>query len=174
MWKPLTAGPDGNTGNIGEMDMFGLGRKKKKEVELSTVNANVRARACFIKAFDDNGVKYTTFPDEPTIGLVWEGDDLDMRILIFFDEDCIFYRGMLDIKADSDMYQDVCWNLNAINSKITYGAFNLDVEEGKVFYDYALILTDGEYAPGIVMGVTRMIVDTIDKYDGDLKAIAEL
>ncbi len=101
------------------------------------------------------------------------GDDLPIPMGIFIDDTVMCFRCPLALKAEEINYQKVVWELNAINSKLTYGAFSLDPESGYIAFEYGFPYGEAKVSPGFLLAFIKMVIKTVDENDGKLKAIAE-
>lgn len=127
----------------------------------------------FKNTFDAAKWTYTAHPEEFAIASQFMGDDLPIKILIRVADQTFHIICILDFVAESNKFQEVCWNLNCINKDLLFGSFVLDPEDGRVTFEYAMIFAESDLSQSFIASMIRMLVDTVDKYDGDLKKIAE-
>ena len=152
--------------------MFG---KKSKAQSMGKDGSNKQAEMVkLIKStFEKAGWKYD-FKSEDNIFLTsFMGDDLPIATMIAVQDLSTQFICNLDFIADPGNFKEVCWALNEINSTLSFGCFYLDTEEGHILFEYGLIHVDSDFEEGTLASVLKMVVSTVDKYDGDLQKIAK-
>lgn len=124
-----------------------------------------------IGALDRNGLKYKADENEKILSIHMMGDDLPILTFIKVNDNHIRFTAILAFKATEESYREVAWNLNILNTKLTYGSFSLSPDDGIVHFDYSYIFANAKPTEGILMGLLSMVWTTVDEYDGDLKEI---
>lgn len=112
--------------------------------------------------------------------VVWsKGDDLPILTMISADDDWIRINCPLPFKAVPDNFGKVLNQLNLINSNIELGSFSLllnddeDNDQGTIIYGYSLPCAGTDLSADFFVYLLNKIIGTMDKYDGDLKELAE-
>jgi len=152
--------------------MFG---KKIKASNTDKGNRNKQAEMVkLIKStFEKAGWKYDLKSEDNVFLTSFMGDDLPIATMIMVQEMSTQFVCNLDFIADPGNFKEVCWALNEINSTLSFGCFYLDTEEGHLLFEYGLIHVDSDFDEGTMGSVIKMVVSTVDKYDGDLQKIAK-
>jgi len=149
-----------------------LGFKKKETEPKSSGIGQKEMYELFKSTFDTAKWSYTAHPEDYVIASQFMGDDLPIRILIRVNEGTFHIICLLDFVAEPNKFQEVCWNLNCINKNLIFGSFVLDPEEGRITFEYAMIFAESHLSQSFIASMIKMLVDTVDRYDGDLKKIA--
>ena len=123
--------------------------------------------------FDKEGWEYEFDSENNVFGSGFMGDDLPIRILIFVREASVHFICNLYFEAEPDKFKEVCWALNEINKKLTFGAFYLDLEDGQITFEYGMIFIESNLSEGALASIIRMLIKTVDVHDGDLQKIAK-
>lgn len=142
--------------------MFG----RKKAADDNSVYATM------IKALDKAQLKYERHDDKRAVTFTMQGDDLPIATLMAVDSSAITFRCMLAFEAPEERYPEVMFSLNAINDELKFGSFRLDTENGHVNFNYGYIFADANPSGDLILSILKMVVDTVDAHDGDLKKIA--
>ncbi|MGN1044532.1 MAG: YbjN domain-containing protein, partial [Candidatus Methanomethylophilaceae archaeon] len=100
-------------------------------------------------------------------------DDLPISISISIDDISIRFICYLDLKAKEERYREVTWELNDINRHLIFGAFFLDPDDGMISFEYSYPYIEADVSQGFILGFMKMLANTVDRYDGDLKKLAE-
>ena len=101
------------------------------------------------------------------------GDDLPIITMVVIQEQIISFRCPLHLQAAPNNFQKVLAALNEINRKMLLGAFYLDDEEGYILYEYGFPYAETRLSEEFFLAVLKMVITTVDTFDGDLKKIAE-
>ncbi len=141
--------------------MFGR-RKDSKEAVYKTL----------IKAFRSQGFTFEQDDEEHHIRISFPGDDLNIHMFIRVYDLHIGFICYLPFKADEDKYKDVAWRLNEINLSLSFGAFGIDPTDGIIQFEYGYIFSDANPSEELMLSIVVMVVQTVDKYDGELEKIA--
>ena len=151
-----------------------FGRKKDKTVSSdATLKGNQKdITKVILTTFDKAGWKYDYDAEKSVVISGFMGDDLPIHFALFIREASLHFLCNLDFVAEPDKFKDVCWALNDINKKLSFGAFYLDPEDGQVTFEYGLPHLETNYSDTMIAGLIKMIVDTVDKFDGDLQKSA--
>ena len=124
-------------------------------------------------AFETNGLKYNGLDDQKVIQTGFMGDDLPIALNIYVDDLAIRFVSMLNLKAEPENFSKVAWELNCINKKLKFGCFYLDPDDGFIMFEYGFPYAEADVSEGFILAFTKMVADTVDAHDGDLKKIAE-
>ncbi len=147
--------------------MFG---KKKSETSGMTPD---QVYSLIKSAFDNADLKYGEDADRKIIHTGFMGDDLPIRMNIIVEKLAIRILCQLDFKSSPDNYSKVAWELNCINKTLSFGAFYLDPDDGYVMFEDAFPYREAQISEGFIIAFCKMMADTVDSHDGDLKKIAE-
>ena len=60
-----------------------------------------------------------------------------------------------------------------INKNLMFGAFYLNSEDGQISFEYGLPFVESNYSVETLGSIIKLIVETVDKHDGDLEKIAK-
>ena len=123
--------------------------------------------------FEKAGWKYDLKSEDNVFLTSFMGDDLPIATMIAVQDLSTQFICNLDFIADPGNFKEVTWALNEINSTLSFGCFYLDTEEGHILFEYGLIHVDSDFEEGTLASVLKMVVSTVDKYDGDLQKIAK-
>ena len=146
--------------------MFGKKSKGNKNKQAEMVRL---LKSTFEKA----GWKYDFKEDENIFLTSFMGDDLPIATMIVVREMSTQLICNLDFVAEPDRFKEVCWALNGINKTLSFGCFYLQDDEGHILFEYGLIHADSDFDESTLASVIKMVVSTVDKYDGDLQKIAK-
>ena len=124
-------------------------------------------------SLDSAGLKYNEKKEEGVIMTGFVGDDLPISMNIVVNDVTIRFVCLLDFKAEPDNYSKVTWELNCINKNLIFGAFYLDPDDGYVMFEDAFPYKEAQVSKDFILAFTKMIGETVDKYDGNLKKVAE-
>ena len=155
--------------------MFGRDRKSNK-IESRPYGNKVSQGHMFElmkRTFDESEWKYSAKPEDFAILTSFMGNDLPINIIISVREQSFHITCLLDVEAPIDKYSEICWNLNEINHNLAFGSFNLDSENGKMLFEYGMVFVESNMSTDLLREIIRMIVNTVDEHDGDLKKITE-
>ena len=122
-------------------------------------------------ALDKRDFKYEVDEDNQAIGLSVMGDDLPISTMIQVNDNHVRFTAILAFKAIEASYKDVAWNLNLLNTELTFGSFSLNPEDGIVRFDYSYIISNAKPTEDILIALLKMVWTTVDEHDGDLKKI---
>ena len=122
-------------------------------------------------ALDKRDLKYEIDEDNQAIGLSVMGDDLPIPTMIQVNNNHVRFTAILAFKAIEASYKDVAWNLNLLNTELTFGSFSLNPEDGIVRFDYSYIISNAKPTEDILIALLKMVWTTVDEHDGDLKKI---
>ncbi len=148
--------------------MFGIKKDNKKSVADKDMIVNqIR------KFLDEDEIHYGYDSSDKIFRAVFKGDDLPIRTLMKVTDVSVQFVCLLDLQADSKKFQDVCWRLNDINRKLSFGAFYLDPDDGFVSFEYGLIYADSNISSSTLRSTLGLVLETADQHDGELKKIAE-
>ena len=152
--------------------MFG---RKKKEIDPETYIKNKQAEMTNLikSAFESAGWDYTFKTESNTIVSGFMGDDLPIHIGIIVREISLHFVCPLDFVAEPDKFKEVCWALNEINKGLMFGAFYLNSEDGQISFEYGLPFVETNFSKETLASIIKLIVETVDKHDGDLEKIAK-
>lgn len=144
-----------------------FGRKSKSRMTqvdaLILIKNSLEAQKLEYKVDEKTRAFYTKF----------QGDDLPIAVSIVTDEISICFVMHLDLCATPDNYNNVAWSLNCINKKLCFGSFKLDPEDGTITFEYGLPFVESNYSIEFFVSLTKLLVNTVDEFDGELKKIAE-
>ena len=101
------------------------------------------------------------------------GDDLPIATHIIVSDVSLQFVCLLDLSSKPENFSKVAWDLNCINKQLAFGAFCLDQEDGMISFEYGLPYVEADYSTEFILSFIKILVSTVDKYDGDLKKIAE-
>lgn len=124
-------------------------------------------------SMDKAELKYTYDEEKGAFQTGFMGDDLPISVFIYFDDVTINFHCPLNLKATEQNYQNVVWELNAINSELKFGSFNLDAENGYIVFQYGFPYCESKVSPEFFISFLKLLVSTVDAHDGKLKEIAE-
>ena len=125
--------------------------------------------------FDMAKWKYDFKPEDNVLLTSFMGDDLPIRMMVLVKELSVQFVCQLDFMAEPGKFKDVCCALNEINKTLSYGMFYLETDEdngGNLYYEYGLIYVDSNFDESTLASIIKMVVQTVDKHDGDLQKIA--
>jgi len=125
-------------------------------------------------AFAHAGYKYETDPSNRIVKSVFQGDDLPICLVAKVDQMSVALDCILAFETEEPKYMELSWNLNLINNKSAFGSFRLDPEKGCVYYHYAYVFAGAKPSERLMLSLVKMVVDTVDQHDGDLKKIANV
>lgn len=101
------------------------------------------------------------------------GNDLPILVNILIDETSVRFVCFLNLKSKESRYEDVCWELNEINRELMFGSFLLDPEDGMISFVYGFPYHETNVSSEFILAFMKMLVKTVDEYDGKLKKLAE-
>ena len=101
------------------------------------------------------------------------GDDLPINLAIKIHDISLHFICNLDFIAEPDRFREVCWALNDINKKLMFGAFYLDPEDGQITFEYGMPFLETNFSEITLAALIKMMVETVDRHDGDLQKIAK-
>ncbi len=159
---PVTAQPGGPS-------MFGLKKEAEKTSQMTAEEVYSMVRS----AFDKAELKYGVIPENKIIQTTFMGDDLPIKMNIIVDDMVIRFVCLLDFRAASENFREVAWQLNCINKELVFGGFYLDPEDGFVMFEDAFPYKEAKVSEEFILAFSKLMGQTVDKYDGDLKKIAE-
>lgn len=141
--------------------------KKTKSASASDVYADLK------NALASADVKFNTDDQAFTVYSVFQGDDLPIKVEISVDPKYPFlcFNSLLDFQAPEESYGAILEGLNAINAGLHFGAFILDPETGRVMYRYHYMFAEYRPSKDLIVGLTGMVVKTVDENDGNLKKL---
>lgn len=148
--------------------MFGL----KKEEKRSQMTAD-EVYSMVKTAFDKAELKYGLIPENKVVQTMFMGDDLPIKMNLVVNDMVIRFVCLLDFQAAPGNFKEVTWQLNAINKELVFGSFYLDPEDGFVMFEDAFPYKEAKVSEEFILAFSRLMAQTVDKYDGDLKTIAE-
>lgn len=123
--------------------------------------------------FDKAGWQYTFKPDEDVILSGFMGDDLPINFALIIRDISMHFVCRLAFEAEPDKFKEVCWALNDINKTLIFGAFYLDSEDGEITFEWGMPFLETDFSEETIGSLIKMIVETVDKHDGDLEKIAK-
>jgi len=159
---PVTVRPGGHS-------MFGLKKEAEKINQMTATDVYSMVRT----AFDKAELKYGVIPENKIVQTTFMGDDLPIKMNIIVDDMVIRFVCLLDFKANTENYKEVAWQLNCINKELVFGGFYLDPEDGFVMFEDAFPYKEAKVSEEFILAFSKLMGQTVDKYDGDLKKIAE-
>ena len=124
-------------------------------------------------AFESQGIKYDEIKEKGIIQTGFMGDDLPIALNVIVDDTVIRFVSLLDFNAKPENFANVAWELNCINKNLAFGCFYLDPDDGYVMFEEAFPYGEAQVSESFILAFTKMVSKTVDKYDGDLKKIAE-
>lgn len=124
-------------------------------------------------SYDSLDIKYGERKEDGVIMTGFMGDDLPIRMNIFVNDTTIRFVSLLDFKSEPDNFSKVAWELNCINKNLIFGSFYLDPDDGYVMFEEAFPYREAQVSKDFILAFTKLVRDTVDAYDGDLKKIAE-
>jgi len=125
-----------------------------------------------IAALDTRGMRYSVDADGRTVHLGFKGDDLPIHMEISVGEVVLKFRCPLDFRVATGNYEKVFWELNRINSDLSFGAFCIQ-PDGMVDFAYGFPFLESDFSEDFLMAFIKTIAGTVDSHDGDLKRIAD-
>ena len=152
---------------------MGFGKKSNK-IEAPPIRKGLSQPEMFAlvrRTFDEAGWKYEAKTDKYAILTSFMGDDLPIAAMIRVDEGSVHFSCLLDLEVPMDKYSEICWNLNEINANLKYGSFTLDSDDGKIMFNYGMVFVESNFSVDFIKALVRMVVNTVDEYDGELKKI---
>lgn len=153
-----------------------FGKEKKPELpEIKKTFTKIDAIKLIKKAIEDEGMEFD-YAGEDDMGIFRlniMGDDLPIQMNIIVGDCTIRYKCNLDITTKKENYEKVAWQLNIINMRVTFGAFYLDPDDGMISFLYNFPYAKANLDSEFILAFIKMIGDTVDTYDGELKCIAE-
>jgi hypothetical protein len=124
-----------------------------------------------LAALDSRGMRYSADADEGVVRIGFKGDDLPIRMEIHVGEAAVQFKCPLDFRIASGNYEKVFWELNRINSGLSFGAFCIQ-PDGMVDFTYGFPFLESDFSEEFLMAFIKAIAGTVDSHDGDLKRIA--
>ncbi len=125
------------------------------------------------QAFKILNWSYEELPADMLVRSVIQGDDLPIAVIVKVDEGFLTFRCKLAFDAPEPKHKTIVWELNKINDELQFGSFRLDTESGWVSFHYSLIFGDNKLDPQLIAAVLKMVIDTVDAHDGDLKKLLD-
>ena len=152
-----------------------FGRKKDKTVSSdATLKGNQKdITKVILTTFDKAGWKYDYDAEKSVVISGFMGDDLPILTTLTVSDRVISFRCPLQLKAAPENYDKVVNALNDINFKLLMGAFYLDKNAGFILYEYGFPYNNSKLSEGFFLAILKMVIDTVDDHDGDLKGLAE-
>ena len=150
--------------------MFG---KKKEEAESKSTLTVKDVTDIVRNALEDAKLKYNYISESNVFVTGFMGDDLPITANIGIRDGILRYVCHLDLKAQTENYKNVAWELNCINKNLMFGMFYLDPDDGMISFEYNFPYAEASLSEGFVLAFLQMAGKTVDKYDGDLKKLAE-
>lgn len=124
------------------------------------------------KVLDGANVKYEV-TDDHTIATGFMGDDLPIRMVITTDNSRLAFVCLLDLVAEKSAYPKVTWEINRLNSALAFGAFYMNPDDGRIFFEYAFPYATSPVTEEFVLTFIKLVAQVVDDHDGDLKKLAE-
>lgn len=149
--------------------MFGLKKEAEKTSQMTAAEVYSMVRS----AFDKAELKYGVIPENRILQTTFMGDDLPIKMNIIVDDMVIRFVCLLDFRAVPENFKEVAWQLNGINKELVFGGFYLDPEDGFVMFEDAFPYKEAKVSEEFILAFAKLMGQTVDKYDGDLKKIAE-
>ena len=146
-----------------------FGRKKGESVKKDQKSITELVR----KSLEIAEIKYNYSSKDNCFICHFMGDDLPITMSISIDEISIRFICYLDLKAKEEKYREVTWELNDINRSLIFGAFFLDPDDGMISFEYSFPYIEAEVSHGFILSFMKMLADTVDRNDADLKKLAE-
>lgn len=125
------------------------------------------------KAMDIAGFDYNYNKAKNVFMTVLKGDDLPISMNVVVDDSSIYFVSHLYLKAQEDRFRDVCWELNLINKQLVFGSFFLDPDDGMISLVYGFPYVEAKVSPEFILTFMKMLLETVDRFDGNLKKLAE-
>jgi len=149
--------------------MFG----KRKEIGSIQKHDKTSVTNVVREALESIGFKYDYKCEINTFMTSFMGDDLPISLNIIVNDTTISFLSMLYLKTSEERYKDVAWELNQINKTLIFGAFYLDSDNGMIMFEYNFPYIETNISPGYVLAFMKMLGETVDEHDGNLKKLAE-
>ncbi len=151
-----------------------FGRKKKITNPEEYIKGKQDEMVRLVKStFDKAKWEYSFKPENNLLISGFQGDDLPIHLAIAVNEISVHFICHLDFIAEPDKFKEVCWALNEINKGLSFGSFYLDPEDGQITFMYGMVFVESNYTEDTLAGIIKMIVETVDRHDGDLEKIAK-
>ncbi len=151
------------------MGLFG----KKDKGDDTVLTTKKDAISMITKYLKDVEVEYEYNEEHSTFVMGTMGDDLPILTTLTVSDRVISFRCPLQLKAAPENYDKVVNALNDINFKLLMGAFYLDKNAGFILYEYGFPYNNSKLSEGFFLAILKMVIDTVDDHDGDLKGLAE-
>ncbi len=151
------------------MGLFG----KKDKGDDTVLTTKKDAIGMISKYLKDVEVEYEYNEEHSTFVMGTMGDDLPILTTLTVSDRVISFRCPLQLKAAPENYDKVVNALNDINFKLLMGAFYLDKNAGFILYEYGFPYNNSKLSEGFFLAILKMVIDTVDEHDGDLKGLAE-
>ncbi len=151
------------------MGLFG----KKDKGDDTVLTTKKDAIGMISKYLKDVEVEYEYNEEHSTFVMGTMGDDLPILTTLTVSDRVISFRCPLQLKAAPENYDKVVNALNDINFKLLMGAFYLDKNAGFILYEYGFPYNNSKLSEGFFLAILKMVIDTVDDHDGDLKGLAE-
>ena len=179
--KKLTEGQLANPLRMGIYDVTPVAVRReadrmiglKKEAEKTSQMTAAEVYSMVRSAFDKAELKYGVIPENRILQTTFMGDDLPIKMNIIVDDMVIRFVCLLDFRAVPENFKEVAWQLNGINKELVFGGFYLDPEDGFVMFEDAFPYKEAKVSEEFILAFAKLMGQTVDKYDGDLKKIAE-
>ena len=134
--------------------------------------ANYDAKALAIyntvcRALDSSDLKYHEDKENLIVFLTARGEDLPINVLFRVDTDrnVLTVHSLLDAEASDDKKVEFAVATNAANYALVNGAFDFDIDNGKVTYRMAQPCFDGGISEKIVTYMIYSVFSTVDEYN---------
>ena len=151
------------------MGLFG----KKDKGDDAVLTTKKDAISMIGKYLKDVEVEYEYNEEHSTFVMGTMGDDLPILTTLTVSDRVISFRCPLQLKAAPENYDKVVNALNDINFNLLMGAFYLDKNAGFILYEYGFPYNNSKLSEGFFLAILKMVIDTVDDHDGDLKGLAE-
>lgn len=152
----------------------------QKELKIREKKAK-KAFDILCKSLDEDHWKYSISKDDLMVTYSERGDDLVMNCKIILDKERNVFRFLSKIPAEFPETEEAMQAAVAcciINNKLLYGAFDLNVSKGTIWYRMAYAFRDDVPGKDFFRKLRRLATTVIDKYNdrfeklkkGELKA----
>jgi len=149
---------------------MGLFGKKEKKPTGDNFPKGAELLNTVAKALDGVNFQYEKNLEKRIIKVTVKGDDLPIPCFIHTYDDSarLAFDCPLDFTVPEGKESVILRKINDLNESIHYGCFTL--VDGRVWYRYHA-MPYGQFDEAEIIGLYKMVVDTVDEVDGDMASM---
>lgn len=155
------------------MAFFNKGKIDKMETNSAGGSTQNQLFKTIKETLDEMEWSYDVDNSKYVIRTGMQGDDLSIPLLVIVENNTLVFLSPLNLEAKQENYKTVTWELNNINKGIKFGKFYLDGDNGRILYQFSFPYVEAAVSKKFFATFLKIVLETVDEHDGDLKKIAE-